>query len=45
MKRRLIAAACLLAFVLSGCAGRNRVPLADEREAWGYDYQAGDLLR
>ena len=32
---RLAATACLLAFVLSGCAAR--MPFPDEIEAWGYE--------
>ena len=37
MNRRLVAAACLVAFVLSGCSGRSRLAFPDEAEAWGYE--------
>jgi hypothetical protein len=35
MKYRCITALLALA-ALAGCAGPNRVPMADEREAWGF---------
>lgn len=38
MKHRLAAALCLVTLLLAGCAAGHHVPMADEAEAWGYDF-------
>jgi hypothetical protein len=45
MHRRLVAATCLLAFVLSGCAGPNRPMFPEEVEAWGHELHSHNLRR